>query len=68
MTEDERRPGRAAAAQMVTNTNAHQRNRLALSIVAHATPATAMKACDRATLALQGATISEILRLTAVAA
>lgn len=50
---------------VATTTSAHQRNRLAQSVLSHATPQTATLAIDRALLALQGATIDDLLDLAA---
>ena len=56
---------RAASASVVVPTvDEHERNRLALSVVAHATPATAMRALARAELALLGASIMDLVGVT----
>lgn len=61
----ESRPCHRAASPKTSrhHADATNRNRLAQSILSHATPPTAVDAIDRALLALQVATIDDLLEL-----
>ncbi len=64
--ERESRPGgdRAAFSKIADlDADSKHRNRLARSVLAHATPPTAMVAIDPALLALQGASLEDLLEL-----